>query len=167
MKRIVVLGLTLTLFVGGSLPSATAQSPTTSEAALENLAWLEGAWDRETRRGTTTETWTRLGGGNYSGDATATPRDGGAARGVERLQIALISDEVVYIAEPINQSRTEFKLTSWTESEFVFENPEHDFPQKIVYLRTGESTFTATISGPDANGDTQEIDFPFTRRGED
>jgi hypothetical protein len=162
MKRVVLTGMVLVVMAGAAMPAA-GQSPTYSQAAMEGLAWLEGSWDRETRRGVTTERWSRLDDGNYRGDAIVAPPDG-PDRTIERLQLVLRADEVIYIAEPVGQTRTEFTLTSWNETEFVFENPEHDFPTKIVYTRTGDGTMTATISGPDANGDTQEIDFNFTRR---
>jgi len=42
-----------------------------------------------------------------------------------------------------------FRLVSMTGFEAVFENPEHDYPVRIVYRREGEA-LVATISG--ANG---------------
>ena len=40
----------------------------------------------------------------------------------------------------------EFKLTTLEENRAVFENPEHDFPTKIVYERDGDM-LTAIVSG--------------------
>ena len=41
---------------------------------------------------------------------------------------------------------TDFKLTSVTTSEAVFENPSHDFPKRIIYRKTavGVSLPTST-----------------------
>jgi hypothetical protein len=40
----------------------------------------------------------------------------------------------------------------------VFENLEHDFPQRIEYQRDGDR-LTATISGPGEDGEVQSISF--------
>ena len=49
-----------------------------------------------------------------------------------------------------------------TEEEAVFENPEHDHPQRIHYVRTDEG-ITATISQMDGSRATE---FAFERRAE-
>ena len=36
-----------------------------------------------------------------------------------------------------------FRLTKQTGNEVVFENPEHDFPQTILYRRTGDQLYAA------------------------
>jgi hypothetical protein len=38
-------------------------------------------------------------------------------------------------------------MTSDSENNFVFENPKHDYPQKIVYKKATENSLVATISG--------------------
>ena len=42
---------------------------------------------------------------------------------------------------------TDFKLTSLTATEAIFENPAHDFPKRIIYRKTGEDGLTASIDG--------------------
>lgn len=56
-----------------------------------------------------------------------------------------------------------FRLVAQTDTEFAFENPTHDFPHRITYLRTAADSFTATIAGPGEDGESQEIAFHFTR----
>jgi hypothetical protein len=44
----------------------------------------------------------------------------------------------------------------------VFENPKHDFPQKVGYQRDGADTLLAWIEGTD-KGQTRRIEFPYRR----
>jgi hypothetical protein len=59
------------------------------------------------------------------------------------------------------QPKASFKLISWKENEAVFENPSHDFPQRIIYRRNGDA-LQARIEGK-MNGQERGVDFPFTR----
>jgi hypothetical protein len=40
-----------------------------------------------------------------------------------------------------------FKLTTATEKQMVFENPKHDYPQKISYTQITPDSVVAKISG--------------------
>jgi hypothetical protein len=40
-----------------------------------------------------------------------------------------------------------FEMTSITDKQVVFENPAHDYPNKIVYNKTAEDSLIAEISG--------------------
>ena len=43
------------------------------------------------------------------------------------------------LATPSGQERTVFPATEVTDARAVFENPEHDFPQRITYTGAGET----------------------------
>jgi hypothetical protein len=45
----------------------------------------------------------------------------------------------------------------------VFENPAHDFPQRIIYRRLSPDSLVARIEGPGPNNTTRGIDFPMRR----
>ncbi|MGE3403237.1 MAG: DUF6265 family protein [Vicinamibacterales bacterium] len=68
---------------------------------------------------------------------------------------------LVYEARPSAQPSTAFRSTTITESSIVFENLEHDFPQRVGYERRGTS-LTAYIEGP-VNGETRRIEFSYQR----
>ena len=53
----------------------------------------------------------------------------------EHLRIAPIDGKLTYVASPSGQERTLFPMTSASDTEVVFENPGHDFPQRIRYTR--------------------------------
>ncbi|HMB69863.1 MAG TPA: hypothetical protein VKU85_11145, partial [bacterium] len=66
-----------------------------------------------------------------------------------------------------NPYPTAFKLISVDhsgegESRFVFSNPDHDFPQRVVYVREGDDGMLARIEGT-MNGEERGIDFRFRR----
>ncbi len=44
----------------------------------------------------------------------------------------------------------------------IFENLQHDFPQRVGYQRTGPDTLLAWIEGP-RNGQVRRIEFPYRR----
>ena len=56
----------------------------------------------------------------------------------EFFRIAKTPEGLVYLAQPGGRPPTPFKLTEATATRAVFENPQHDFPQRIIYaLRDG------------------------------
>ena len=55
----------------------------------------------------------------------------------EYLRIESTEDGIVYFASPLGKNETRFPMTELSEREVVFENPEHDFPQRIIYQLEG------------------------------
>ena len=87
---------------------------------------------------------------------------GGKAVDYEFLRIVEEADGIYYVAKPTaNKEETRFKLTRGSSSEAVFENPAHDFPQRVIYKREGEK-LNARIEGT-KDGKTRGIDFPYSR----
>ena len=86
-----------------------------------------------------------------------TPTPGAPAPAILREDGARLA----YEAHPADQAVTVFHSTVVTESSAVFENLEHDFPQRVGYERNGDA-LTAYIEGP-MNGQTRRIEFPYRR----
>jgi Domain of unknown function (DUF6265) len=61
-----------------------------------------------------------------------------------------------------NEQPVKFLLTYSTMNQLVFENPEHDFPQKITYTQITKDSLLAEISGMMA-GKQNSQKFPMTR----
>ena len=68
---------------------------------------------------------------------------------------------LAYEARPSGQEPATFLSTRISESELVFENPAHDFPQEVGYRRAGEGLL-AWIRGT-RDGKDRRIEFPYTR----
>ena len=69
--------------------------------------------------------------------------------------------EIYFVASPSGQKEARFKLVSLTDREVRFENPEHDFPQRIIYRRDGDS-LVGRIEGL-SKGKERSIEFPLER----
>ena len=103
---------------------------------LEQLQWLVGAW-RERKAGVETEEhWIAPRGGIMLG-VNRTVRDKGKTS-FEFLRIAKTDKGISYFASPAGRPAVEFPLIDCKDNRAVFENPKHDFPQRIIYsLRDG------------------------------
>jgi len=129
---------------------------------LEDLLWLEGEWQRETRAGTAVERWTRSGTG-LVGEGRTTSGDESVLS--ESLLLLKMGDSVLYIAWPAqNPYPVAFVLVSRDSGGFVFENTTHDFPQRIIYQRTADDALTVVIEGPGEGGELRRVEFHFVRR---
>jgi len=131
------------------------------EVLLSALAWLAGCWAAERGEAGSGEQWTPLAGGTMLGIGR-TVRNGETIDH-EFLQIRRNADgKIVYVALPSGQTEATFVLTSSTESSFTFENPEHDFPQRIIYRALADGGMLARIEGMQ-DGVLRGVDFPMRR----
>ena len=76
----------------------------------------------------------------------------------EYLRIVERDGGLVYIAQPGGAKGTEFVLTELTATRAVFENPRHDYPNRIVYELSPESGLIATI-GQTKGGTPRRFEF--------
>jgi hypothetical protein len=140
------------------LPStASAQRPT--DRPTQRLGWLSGCWERRTARGTVTEQWMAPAGGMLLGAARTVRGD--SVTEFEQLRIHERGDTLVYHAMPSGQSPAEFRTTQASDTLVAFENPTHDFPQRVLYRRGADSLF-ARVEG-NRNGQLRGVDFRYAR----
>lgn len=77
----------------------------------------------------------------------------------EFLRIEERGEAIYYVASPKGRCpATDFKLTRLSGQEVVFENPEHDFPKRIIYRKNSDGGLTATV---DAGEGTKSEKFDF------
>ncbi|HEX6125392.1 MAG TPA: DUF6265 family protein [Pyrinomonadaceae bacterium] len=140
---------------------------TSAQAAkppMADLGWLGGCWEMSVpdKQLLITEQWMKPAGGMMIGAGRTVKA--GKVVDYEFLRIVEETDGVYYVAKPTaNKDETRFKLLRSTVSEVVFENPDHDFPQRVIYKLSG-TRLNARIEGT-TNGKTRGIDFPYTRIG--
>jgi hypothetical protein len=152
----------VSLFTLVAVVVLAALGPGAQSAAVDDLAWLAGEWQRQTRGGTAVERWMVTPAG-LVGEAFL-ERDGETVR-TESLLIVEMDGELFYIAKPReNTYPVAFRLVSRDAGTFVFENTTHDFPQRIMYRRDADSAMTAVIEGPGEGGENQRVEFHFERR---
>lgn len=73
----------------------------------------------------------------------------------EQLEVKVIDDAVYYLATVADQNNgatVRFKLTESGADRLVFENPEHDFPKKIIYRKVLENELAVQVLGDGDKG---------------
>jgi hypothetical protein len=71
-------------------------------------------------------------------------------------------DRLAYEAHPSGQPATTFLSRTIDEAMVVFENAEHDFPQRVGYERSSADSLKAWIEGSD-KGQPRRIEFAYRR----
>jgi len=104
-------------------------------AAVAFPSWMTGSWSSDSAGTKMEEHWTTADGGLMLG----MHRDV-SAKGIEFefLRIEETDGKLVYQAQPFGKPATPFALKTMTADRVVFENPTHDFPQRIIYWRKGD-----------------------------
>ena len=123
------------------------------------LGWLQGCWAIVSQERAIEEQWMAPRGGTMLG-AGRTVRGG---RLVE-YELVLIKEQdgrLAYEAHPSGQPSATFPAKEIGAARVVFENLDHDFPQRVGYELAGE-TLNAWIEGT-TGGKTKRIDFPYRR----
>lgn len=78
----------------------------------------------------------------------------------ENLWIKKFADQWAYIAMPSNQNITLYALIEHSPKKLIFENKEHDFPQRISYEFHKGGKMTAVVEGNVGGGiKRKEISF--------
>ncbi len=112
-------------------------------AQQNEFGWLIGTWQEAKY---SFEIW-KDEGNFLSASAYQIDHQSGSKVVSEEIKLVKKGNDFYYIPDVAGpQGSIEFKITSFDENSFTAENPEHDFPKKIIYKRTGER-LEATISG--------------------
>jgi hypothetical protein len=152
-------------FVGiAGLISCKNNSAESKYSKLKKMDWLVGTWENKMPEGLLKETWAKENDSTYSGNAYfINPKD---TVHFESIKLVQTGEDIHYIATATGQNNdepVEFKLTSEIESTFIFENPAHDYPQKITYKKINDKSLVATISG-NQQGKPSSESYPMTRK---
>ncbi|MHC4081540.1 MAG: DUF6265 family protein [Planctomycetota bacterium] len=132
---ILVCGLGLAL--AGCRWTSEAATRTEPGNGLAGLGWLAGSWVLVSDNAVSEEHWTRPAGQSMLG-LNRTVIDGQTAA-FEYVRILSTPDGIVFLASPQGRHPpTRFALIESGPQRAVFENPSHDFPNRIVYERRGD-----------------------------
>ncbi len=131
----------LVLFLAATT-QVSAQTPT-----LTDISWISGDWQTEPGgRRQIEEHWTQVAGQSMLGMSRTVAGDKTVE--FEYLRIEQRADGIYYVAHPKARCPgTDFKLTRASATEAIFENPQHDFPKRIIYRKTADDALTASIDG--------------------
>jgi len=142
MRRTAWVAVASGVVVAFALAAGGQEVP--GKVTLDELAWLAGHWVGSSEATVTEELWLAPAGGLMLG----LHRDVAPGRPAvfEYLRIEEREHGPVYVASPHGGAATEFPLVAAGLEEVVFENPGHDFPQRIIYRREGNALI-ARIEG--------------------
>lgn len=148
MLKLCALAIVLTV------TNAPVQTPT-----LADISWIAGGWQTTGGKRQIEEHWTQVAGASMLGMSRTVV--GEKTVEFEYLRIEQRADGIYYVAHPKARCpATDFKLTRASATEAVFENPQHDFPKRVIYRKTGDDSLTATIDGGEG---TKAITFAYRR----
>ena len=110
--------------------------------------WLLGNWENKAIDGTLTETWRKVNDSTFQAESYFIKEKD--TLHFESITLQQKGEELTYSAAVKGQNNDKpvaFKLTAETEKQMVFENPKHDYPQKISYTLITADSLVAKISG--------------------
>lgn len=133
----------------GLLSAACHTSPPKSaDADLSQVEWLLGEWQAVMPDGILVESWSRKDETAFSGRGFFIAGQDTFPAETMTLQKSGKTLQYVPVVKGQNEGKAVvFTLTSVTKDQVVFENPAHDFPQKITYTHISKDSLRAEISG--------------------
>jgi hypothetical protein len=130
-------------------------APTT----IQRLSWMAGCWRQEASTFTTIdEMWMAAAGEIMLGTSRTVGRD--RVVEYEFMRIQSTQNGVTFFAQLPKQPETAFQLVTIDAQMVVFENAQHDFPQRVIYRLQGD-TLTGRIEGTQ-DGKSRSAALPAT-----
>lgn len=146
------------------LASCNNSSSENKFAKLEKMKWLVGNWEQKLPDGIISESWAKENDSTFSGKSYFIK--GKDTIHLESIVLMQKKDDLLYIPTVNGQNNDEpttFTLTSEADNTFSFENPAHDYPQKITYKKINDTNLLATISGKQQGKNTKES-YPMVKK---
>lgn len=135
-------------------------SMATAQARIDSVSWMQGCWQLTDGDRVVEEHWTSPRAGIML--ASGRTVRAGTLVGHEFVLLAERNGRLAYDAHPSDQPPTTFLSTAIDAASVVFEDPAHDFPQRVGYRRVGADRMLAWIEGS-VSGKPRRVDFPFQR----
>jgi hypothetical protein len=128
------------------------------EKTIHTFNWLNGSWAMQGGDGTVTEQWKQVNDSLMEGSSDFIKGD--SVIPFEKIRMFRRGSDYFYEARAAGQNNeqpVEFKLSSFSDSGFVAENPQHDFPKRITYRMVKKDSIHAFVDGgpvmPDKRSD--------------
>jgi hypothetical protein len=130
----------------------TGSPPPAVRSQLSDLGFMAGCWRGLTRSGTTIEEFYTTPSSNLIVGATRYVRDGRTVD-FEFTRIDQTDSGAVITPHPKGMRSVSFAPKTIARNRAVWENPTHDFPQRILYTRVADDTLVARIEGRTPSGE--------------
>lgn len=133
------------------------------EKQIKKAEWLLGTWENNTSGSSIYESWLKVSDDEFSGLTYILKK--GDTVVFENIRLVQENDTLFYIPAVKDQNKgmsVRFALNTISDTEMVFENSKHDFPQIISYRRINADSLVAEISGMKKGREQKQI-FPMKR----
>lgn len=130
----------------------------------EVVSWFLGDWENNSEQGDFREIWKQENDSLLKGESVVTIK--GDTVFQENVDLVAKNDSLFYVVSVKGENSEKpvsFYMTESSEKKVVFENPKHDFPNKITYEKITNDSLVASISGKQNGKDASES-FPMKRR---
>jgi hypothetical protein len=128
---------------------------------FKKLYKLEGTWKMNTKRGAICEEWKKMNKNHLQSRGYTIKGSDTVVN--ERVALTKTKEGVFYtstVEEQNNKQPVAFKMTKAENNLFVFENPQHDFPKRIVYkFITADSLHAFVDDGNDESKKRQNFNY--------
>ncbi|MFV8392631.1 DUF6265 family protein [Flavobacterium sp. LB2P6] len=115
---------------------------------IKAASWLLGNWENKSADGNLSETWKKVNDSTFQAESYFIKEKD--TLHFETITLQQKGEELTYNAAVKGQNNDKlvsFKLTTATDKQLVFENPKHDYPQKISYTQITPENLAAKITG--------------------
>jgi len=140
MKKAILLFVTILLF-------ASCQKSKQVSKIVGN-DWLLGQWENKSDEGNLLEIWEKKNDSIYFGESYFIK--GKDTLHSEKIELQQKGENLLYVSTIKGQNNDKpvtFIHNDTIEKQLVFENPKHDFPQKIAYSKITKDSIVIQISG--------------------
>jgi len=130
---------------------------------ISKAEWLIGTWENKTQRGSIYETWSNTNNNEFSGMSYIIKEKDTVV--FENIRLIQEQEKLFYIPTVKSQNDglpVRFASKTISETQLVFENLQHDFPQIISYAKIITDSIVAEIWGV-RNGQERKQTFPMKR----
>ena len=125
-------------------------------ADIDALDWLTGCWVGVSKDQHTEECWLHPAGGIMLGLSRTVSSE---ATGFEFFRIGPYEQGLAYFASPSGGPATPFRLVEVAPGRAVFSNPDHDFPQRLIYSLEGDTLRANVAASEDGEWRGFEVEW--------
>lgn len=118
------------------------------EKNISLFTWLNGSWKMQEKDGFVTEQWKQINDSLMEGSSDFIKGD--STIPFETIRLYKKDTSFYYEAKAAGQNNEQpvaFRITFISDTAFVAENPEHDFPKRITYNLINKDSIHAFIDG--------------------
>lgn len=149
-SKIILFPIVLALaFLASCKKETKEEIPSKTYSNLAKAEWFIGEWGNKSTDGELTERWKKENDSVYLGESYFVVGEKDTVF-AETVRLEETNGKLAYIVTVPGQNKelpVSFEMTSSTENQIVFENPKHDYPNKIIYNLIEKDSLIAEISG--------------------